>query len=427
MVTKMKAPRSLFRTMISTALGGLLATSCAGTNPAVDSTGVCSDGRAPGSHSVAELQALAKVIQSGMRTAMLAGDGLTVRDFVQNLQQSSTGVSVSLYASSGEHVYAPKFPAPSLAGLPPHVREVINTGKPTVPPQGGMAFALANEDRCKSCHPSGNIRAVMSLEMAKLPPPLKPEDALVPFGAIVDAAFQAMMTLGKAHAADDFMQALPKEVPGVLTASVFSRDGKPSLGDGFMEVPAEHVKRAMVPGKAFAAELPDGTLVAVPLPNSPRCLSCHKPSEMRGAIMLKLDKKLVRKELQAETAKFLLTSSVQHVMLTGLGRLSKKFLGDATQSGLFSQLTVYDTDGRVFHDMHFRPTPPALIAEALRTGKTVVSQGTGKDDATVVLPVPNDDKCRRCHDEPGNVRAVIAVTGAHANNIAGGGTGARLP
>jgi hypothetical protein len=168
--------------------------------------------------------------------------------------------------------------------------------------------------------------------------------------------------------------------------------------------------------------------VAVPLPNAPRCLSCHKPSEMRGAIMLKLDKKLAEKPRQAETAKFLLTSAVQHVMLTGLGRLSKKFLSDAALSGLFSQLTVHDPEGRLFHDMHFKPTPPAMIAEALRTGKAVVSQGSGKDDATVVLPVPNDDKCRRCHDEPGNVRAVISVTGAHASAFAGGGSaGARLP
>jgi hypothetical protein len=46
----------------------------------------------------------------------------------------------------------------------------------------------------------------------------------------------------------------------------------------------------------------------------------------------------------------------------------------------------------------------------------------------VVLPVPNDDKCRRCHDEPGNVRAVISVTGAHASAFAGGGgLGTLLP
>jgi hypothetical protein len=405
----------------------MLAAGCA-TTPAVDANGTCGEGRTPGAHSVAELQALAKVIQSGMRTAMLAGDGLTVRDFVQNLQQSSSDVQVSLYAATGEHVYAPKFPAPALDSLPAHVRDVIRSGLPTQPPKGGMSFALANEDRCKTCHPSGNIRAIMTLELAEQRPPVKPADALVPFGAIVDAAFQAMMTVGKAHAADEFMQALPKEVPGVLTASVFSRDGRPSLGDGFMEVPPEHVKRAMKPGKAFAADLPDGTLVAVPLPNSTRCLSCHKPSEMRGAIMLKLDKKLIEKDKQAETAKFLLTASVQHVMLTGLGRLSKKFLGDAAESGLFTQLTVHDPDGRLFHDMHDRPAPPAIIAEALRTGKAVVTQGTGKNDATVVLPVPNDDKCRRCHDEPGNVRAVIAVTGARSAAFAASPfTTARLP
>jgi hypothetical protein len=88
---------------------------------------------------------------------------------------------------------------------------------------------------------------------------------------------------------------------------------------------------------------------------------------------------------------------------------------------------VHDPEGRLFHDMHERPVPPPMIAEALRTGKPVISQGTGKGDATVVLPVPNDDKCRRCHDEPGNVRAVISVTGGHAASFAGGeGSNARL-
>jgi hypothetical protein len=184
-----------------------------------------------------------------------------------------------------------------------------------------------------------------------------------------------------------------------------------------MEVPAEHVKRALTPTKPFAADLPDGTLVAVPLPTAPRCLSCHKPSEMRGAIMLKLDKKIGREE----TAKQLLTSSVQHVMLTGLGRLTKKFLTDAEKSGLFARLSVHDPEGRLFHDMNERHTPPAIITEALRTGKAVIAAGTGRNDATVVLPVPNDDKCRRCHDEPGAVRAVISVTGSRAPNLAGSG------
>ena len=401
----MGTKRALRLYVLALALPLAAAGGCAGTTGSTESAGLCAERR--GGHSVGELSALAKVIQAGTRTAMLAGDGLTVRDFVQNLQQSSSGVSVAIYAANGEHVYAPMNPPPGLDTLPPAVREIIKSGTPTKPANGRLSFALANEDRCKGCHPSGNIRAVMTMDLTK-EAPVPAGEAMVPFGTIVEAAFQAMMTLGKASAADEFMQALPKEVPGVMTASVFSRDGRASLGDGFMEVPPEIVKRALTPTKPFATEMKDGTLITVPLPNSHRCLSCHKPSEMRGAIMLKLDRKLVREE----TAKFLLTSSVQHVMLTGLGRLSKKFLNDAAKSGLFSELTVHDSEGRLFHDVHFTPTPPPMIAEVLRTGKGTVSQGKTKDDLTVVIPVANDDKCRRCHDDPGNVRAVIAVTGS---------------
>jgi hypothetical protein len=367
-------------------------------------------------HSIGELSALARVIKSGVRTAMLAGDGLTVRDFVQDLQQSASGVSVALFAASGERVYAPAGPAPARDSLPVAVREVLATGKPSRPaghgPGGPTSFALVNEDRCKGCHPSGNIRAVMSLELAKLPTTASPGEALVPFGRVVEAAFDAMMTLGKAHEADAFINALAKEVPGIKTAAVFSRDGKPSLGDGFMEVPAEVAKRAITPTKPFATELAASTLVTVPLPNAPRCLSCHKPSEMRGAIILELDRKLVREE----SAKFLLTSSLQHVMLTGLGRLTKKFLDDAASSGLFATVTVHDSEGRLFHDINAKPVPPPAIAEALRTGKGSVSHHEGGQLLTVVVPIGNDDKCRRCHDDPGGVRAVIAVTGVRAGS-----------
>jgi hypothetical protein len=398
-------------------LVGLLVAGCAGSNPgpghpsAGESIG---GGGANSVHSVSELSALARVIKSGMRTAMLAGDGLTVRDFVQDLQQSSAGFSVALFAANGERVYAPLGAPPPRSSLPTAVREVLETGKPAKPPMRGPgSFALVNEDRCKSCHPAGNIRAVMSLELAKQAP-MPAAEALIPFGRVVEAAFDAMMTLGKSHEADAFINALPKEVPGIKTAAVFSRDGKPSLGDGFMEVPAEVAKRAVSPGKAFAADLPSSTLVAVPLPNAPRCLSCHKPSEMRGALVLELDNKLVKEE----SAKFLLTSSLKHVMLTGLGRLTKKFLNDAASSGLFANVTVHDSEGRLFHDINARPVPPGAIADALRTGQgSVINEGGNQ--LTVVVPVKNDDKCRRCHDEPGGVRAVIAVSSGRAeSNVA---------
>jgi hypothetical protein len=387
---------------------------CAGASRAPGSVSVAGEGAAGTTaiHSVGELNALARVIKSGMRTAMLAGDGLTVRDFVQDLQQSGSGVSVALFSASGERVYAPAAPPPPRESLPPAVREVLATGlpaKPTGGSGGATSFALVNEDRCKGCHPAGNLRAVMTLELAKQAPAV-PAEALIPFGRVVEAAFDAMMTLGKSHEADAFINALPKEVPGIKTAAVFSRDGKPSLGDGFMEVPAEVAKRAVTPTKAFAHDLASSTLIAVPLPNAPRCLSCHKPSEMRGAIVLELDHKLGREE----AAKFLLTSSLKHVMLTGLGRLTKKFLNDAASSGLFATVTVHDSEGRLFHDINARPVPPAAIAEALRTGQSSVRHEGGQ--LTVVLPVSNEDKCRRCHDEPGGVRAVIAVSSGRADS-----------
>ncbi len=398
-------PAGIAASVVGLGLTASLLASCAGARSgAAEGAEIC--GEVAPSPSVSELNALARVIKAGVRTAMLAGDGLTVRDYVQDLQQSSVGVSVALYAASGERVYAPPGPPPPRSSLPASVQRVLETQQPTQPAAGsGHSFAILNEERCKTCHPSGNVRAVMTLELAKLTPKPNPNDALIPLGQVVEAAFDAMMTLGKSEEADAFMNALPKEIPGIKTAAVFSRDGRPSLGDGFMEIPADVAKRAVSPVAPFTTELPDkSTLVSIPLPNAPRCLSCHKPSEMRGAIVMQLDPKAVK----PDSAALLLTTSLKRVMLTGLGRLTKKFLTDANRSGLFSTVVVHDGEGRVFHDINWKPSPPAEIAEALRSGQSTVSHG--RNDVTVVLPIRNDDKCRRCHDEASSVRAVIAVT-----------------
>ena len=64
---------------------------------------------------------------------------------------------------------------------------------------------------------------------------------------------------------------------GISAAAVFSQDGRSTLGDGLFEVPAELAKRALSPVDPFTADAPDGRIVAVPLPNLPRCLAYHKP------------------------------------------------------------------------------------------------------------------------------------------------------
>jgi len=378
-------------------------TACAGATRS-GASGSCVEEVPLGRHSVDELSALARVIQAGMRTAMLAGDGLTVRDFLQNLQESSTGVDVSLYASSGEEVYAPKGPAPDFTTLPAHVQKVLTHPKPASTAKGGVAFPLKNEKDCQSCHKNGDLRAVLTLEFNQGSEGTRDAD-LVAMGKITEATFDAMMTLGKASATDEFLQELPKLVPGVATAAVFSMDGRASLGDGFMEVPAEIGKRALSPTEPFAADTPEGRIAAIPLPNGPRCRNCHKESEMRGALILRFDDKFNREE----SARELVSASLKRVMMTGMGRLTKRFLDDTARSGLIEGLTVHDAAGRVFHDINAKIVPPNFVAEALRTGEVHASDQPG-GRARVVLPVSNDDKCRRCHDDDGPVRAVITVT-----------------
>jgi hypothetical protein len=401
--------------MTRSALGllGVLGVACAPWQPAVG-PGKASSEAADGPYNSRELAAMARVIEAGLRTSMLAGNGLTVRDFIENLEHTGSGVEVSLFTAAGEPVYAPKGPPPDHSTLPAHVRHVIERGKASDPEASMTAFPLANDAACQKCHPAGALRGVLSF--AYQPPTKMGDQALFPLALMVEAAFDAMMTAGKASDVDRFLQGLPAEVPGIAAAAVFSQDGRATLGDGLFEVPPEVAQRALTPIAPFAAEAPDGRLVAVPLPSRPRCLACHRPSQMRGAIILKFTPPFAPAATQA-----LITSSLRHVMLTGLGRLAKKFLDHAGRTGLFADLTLHDPEGRLFHDMHARPTPPAFVVEAVRTGRGGVTTGRDGKSAMFFTAVRNDDKCRRCHDEEGPVRAVVAVQNARRGRTSQGG------
>jgi hypothetical protein len=392
-------------------LGGVLGGACAPwQQPAVAPGKACVEA-ADGLHSSQELAAMARVIEAGLRTAMLAGNGLTVRDFIENLERTDAGVEVSLFTAAGEPVYAPKGPPPARSSLPPHVRQVIERGKASDPEASVTAFPLANEQACQACHPAGPLRGVLSFSYQ--PPTRTGDQALFPLARMVEAAFDAMMTAGKASDVDRYLQALPSEVPGIAAAAVFSRDGRATLGDGLFEVPPEVARRALTPIQPFAVDAPDGRLVAVPLPSRPRCLTCHKPSDMRGAIILKFTPPFPREATQA-----LITASLRHVMLTGLGRLAKKFLDHSGRTGLFGHLTLHDPEGRLFHDMHARPTPPPFVVEAVRTLRGGVTTAQDGKSALFFTAVRNDDKCRRCHDEEGPVRAVVAIQNARRRSPA---------
>jgi hypothetical protein len=381
-------------------LAALIGLGCVRQQPA-PATAACLEGHPDNP------EALARVIRTGMRTAMLAGDGLTIRDFMDNLTQATGGLQVSIFASTGEQVYLPRGPAPDRNSLPPLVRRVMSEHGLARGGEGALAFAMPNEESCRRCHPAGDTRAVVSLELQT---PLPDDQILLAMGRVARSAFEALMTVGKSQAVDDYLQGLPREFPQVASASVFSLDGHPSIGDGFLEVPAPVLQRALAPGEPFLAEGDGGsTLVAISLPNHHRCQSCHKASETRGALVIKLNSRPSREEAAVK----LVAASVRHVMLTGLGRLSKRFLDQVTASGLVDRVTVHDSEGRLFHDTRSRPEPPAFIAEALIDGQPSRVADPHGNGTIFVLPVRNEDKCRRCHDEEGTVRAVVAIAARH--------------
>ena len=129
---------------------------------------------------------------------------------------------------------------------------------------------------------------------------------------------------------------------------------------------------------------------------------------MNGAMVVAFSPKDldVSKTLTAAT-----TTSLDHVMLSGLGRMITGFMDDVARAGVVTTLTVHDDKGRLYHDAFAKYDPPPAVATVLRSHEQVEAPDTeGHPNFLFAIPLANDPKCQRCHGPDLPVRGAIQIS-----------------
>jgi cytochrome c551/c552 len=352
--------------------------------------------------------AVAQLTRAGLRIAMLSGNGITVRDLLEEIKSTLPEVKVRIYAPSGEEVYRAKSKAPAPATLPMPLRTALESNQSITSESGSKAVPIFNELRCQKCHEATKLRGVISYR-----PNVKSlndqHNLLQKIGFLINSATMYMMTTGHALLLDDYFTELSQNTPGVVSASLLGPDGESSFGDPFMENPERLIKYVLQKGPAVIFSKGDLIYYGLPIANSKRCHSCHRPdTEMRGALASHFKPK---GHPPAQILEAVLVTSLRHIMLSGLGRILKAFLNDVYASGLVTELKVYDNRGRVFHDVRTIVSPPYHITQALwkKESSFMTQETKAASSAMYTLVLANEDKCQRCHGVDDSVRGVIEI------------------
>jgi class 3 adenylate cyclase len=363
--------------------------------------------------------ALARGLTAGVRSAMLSGNGIAVRQMLDEARTGSKDVEIHVYSPAGEEVFGEKPPVPARDQQPAHVRAAIDSGKSVTAPSGATALPIANEKRCAKCHADGALRGVLTIGTRGAKTPFAGDQRYATISEIVRAAFVQIMTARHTDKLDDYFAELAARKNGVEAIAIYDADLTFAFGDPKLALPWEVMDRSVKEGPAFLARSGELVVRVTPLQNERRCQGCHgTESPMRGAMLVAFDPKGLGEGASAATSRreegpllAVSETSLQHVMLAGLGRLITAFLDQTAATGVVTTLTLHDAEGRLYHDALARPTPPLAVATSLATGATQVStlESAGRARFVYVEPMRNEERCQRCHGGDLPLRGAITV------------------
>ena len=363
-------------------------------------------------------RAIAQGLTAGVRSAMLSGNGLAVRQLLGEAKTGMDAARVRVYSSRGEEVFGEKPPAPAPELQPEHVRTALRTATASLAAGGATALPIANEQRCKTCHEQGALRGVLTMGLKSARVPFQGEARLDALSQIARAGFVQIMTARKDRNLDEYFKDLARTTPGVKGVAIYSNDPERTrfFGDDSFDLAPALLDRAMKPGPAFTSVAGELTWYVQPLENESRCKGCHKDphevaQEVRGAMVVAFEPRKLGGE---ETLLKMSQTSLQHVMLSGLGRLVTGFLDQTAATGVVSTLTLHDAEGRLYHDALAAPArPPATVSAALDAKEARdLSEFTaeGHSQFLYVEPMLNEPRCQRCHGADQPLRGAIAVS-----------------
>jgi class 3 adenylate cyclase len=362
---------------------------------------------------------IAHMIIGAVEHSMLQGEGIHVKSLIADLVERAPEAQVQVFDQRGIEVFAPPPPPPRPEEVPAPVRAALADGKRRV--EGDFIYRpVATEPRCRECHADERpLRGLLAVEVDRDGCAARREDALV---RLVQGGFVHIMTARKAELLDDYFGELSAAAPGVRAAAVFDPVGRLAFGAPIAGLTEAQVRAAAAPGgRPRRLALPDGgTLDLVPLPMQDRCVGCHDRDEglVRGVLALSLAPRGGSGACQSEELEAVVDRSLRFIMLSQLGRRIADFLDAAADTGAIRRLELYDGAGRRYWTTR-HPTPPAPVAEALRSKATVSRfMGEGESERSLVIePLANSEGCRRCHggaDEPRGAVAVSLSTAAAA-------------
>jgi adenylate cyclase len=350
---------------------------------------------------------MATSLAAGVRNSMLTGNGVSVRDLLDDAKGGFSSADVHVYAPSGEEVFGKKPAPPPVDQQPAHVRAILGKGTAAVM-QGRSAVPIENEERCHSCHEKGDLRGVLTLSTKGAKIPIDGSEAsLDALAKIARAGFVQIMTAKREDKLDDYFEELAKKSPGLRGVAVYSTVAERKFG-GDVGLEDAVVLKGCEKVPAFTQEKNGLRYRVVPLENEKRCQGCHSPKEdMRGALVVAFDPKTL------DTQKTLVSTtdvSLRHVMLSGLGRMIVGFMDEVAHIDVVTELTVHDEEGRLYHDPFAKLTPPPNVSTVLGSGNAFESPDSpNKPEFVFTTPLKNDAKCQRCHGPDLPLRGAIEV------------------
>ena len=354
---------------------------------------------------------LAKGIAAGVRNAMLTGNGIAVRELLADTKERITHADVKIFTHEGDEVFGPRLEAPPPSEIDPTVKKTLSKAKFHMDPDGRSLYPLKNEKRCVSCHDEGETRGVLRIQMEGAAVTLDGEpEARHALSSITREGFIQVMTAKRDESLDDYFEELAERTPGLDGIAVYDTAGEVFFGDQELPLKPEEIERALKPGEPFELVRDEVHYRLYPLENEPRCQGCHDDGEpMRGALAVGLipdDFEHCHTVFQAAS------TSLGHVMMSGLGRLGVGFLDHVAETGVAAGLTLHDPEGRLVHDAFAEPEIPARVKEAMSTQKEVIHTiaKEGHEAMVFIDPMLNEKQCQTCHGTDNDVRGAISIT-----------------
>lgn len=326
---------------------------------------------------------------ASLRTAMLAGDGVHVRRLVSEVRTRLPRVGIRIFSARGEEVFGAKPQAPAADQVPVLVQSAL-ASRQAAEVGDQRALPIARGERCGACHAPAEVLGVLTLGSARATATAgNPGAALDTLAAVTRDGFYRVMLAPPARRMNEYFAELLRRVPGLRGAAVYGADGRLAYGQ---------------PALRDAGLL----LRVAPLRSEPRCLGCHdKADEVDGStLVIAFEPDLAAAD---GTLPLLVETALEEVMVAGLGRLATDFLDDVARTGALHSLTLHDAQGRLVHDAFAQPSPPADVAQVLRTGAPSATAAHGAPEFVFVEPLRNETACQTCHGLDRPLRGAIEI------------------